>query len=160
MLGQQQVNAESCCKIGFVDTDYIIKHWDAVRELDNNLTQKKDGYERKIFALYNRRNQLLQELESDALDATTRSEKEQQLDNLDREIDKNEKQAEAELSEENEKNFKPLLAKLQKTIQQVAEREGYSYILSRKAGNEIMVLYMKDKADSLTLKILEELEKS
>lgn len=123
-------------KIGYTNVDYVISQMPESKQIESQLkdysTQLKNQLDAKV-ADYRKKVDAYQ-----ALPATTpdpvRADKEKELQTLQSSIQEFQQSAEQSVQQRQQTLLKPVYDKLQKTIDVVSEKNGYTYVFNSDAG--------------------------
>ncbi len=143
-------------KLGYTNADYILSLMPEAKQiqaeldsyekqLDNQLQAKIKGYQTK--------GQEYQNLQPDT-NELIRKDMETEIVNLQNSIQSFQQQAQQSIVQKRAELLQPAYDKIQKTISEVAEENGYSYIFSTDTGNGFILLYAveEDNISNLILK--------
>ena len=157
VLGTMGLKAQGV-KIGYTNTQYILTLMPEAKQIQSELT----AYETQL------RNQIqakIQDFQAKAEDyqrnvstmtEILRADKERELQALQTQIEQFQRDAEQSLQDKQIELFKPALEKIQTTINQVAEENGYTHIFSSDVGVSPVLLYVKEE-DAFTPLVLAKL---
>jgi outer membrane protein len=160
-LAQAPVATASPIKIGYTNLDYILGLLPKTKEIEaqlkayetqlqNNLQGKVDEYKSKRAAY---------EKGASMFTDVVKQDKEKELIALENSIREFEENAQTSLQQRQVKLLEPVLDSIQKAIERVAERNGYTYIFSTHAdfGGSAIILYARIKEDDISNLVLKEL---
>ena len=148
-------------KIGYIDSNEIMTSFEEVRQVQVDLEKEQRRLENDMNSLMARLDSLNQGYERQRLlmSETRRQEKENELRNLEKNIQKFQMEKfgpEGEIYRKQNILLKPVLAKIDGAIQKVGSEQSYDFILDAMSG---ALLYALD-SHNLTEDVLEELSKS
>ncbi|MCU0429783.1 MAG: OmpH family outer membrane protein [Cytophagaceae bacterium] len=160
-FSQAPVAAASALKIGYTNLDYILGQLPKTKEIEtqlkayetqlqNNLQGKVDEYKTKRAAY---------EKGASMFTDVVKQDKEKELIALESSIREFEEEAQTSLQQKQVKLLEPVLDSIQKAIERVADRNGYTYIFSTHAdfGGSAIILYARIKEDDISNLVLKEL---
>ncbi len=147
-------------KVRYVNSQRILAEYPEAQEVQRKLDELRAQYEKEYNQMLQQYEQLAKELQSQSLllSPEKKAEKEKQLQELGMKIEQYRIQKlgpEGEYFQQNQKLTQPLFDKINRVIQQIAQDEGYDFVLDVVQG---VVLYAKPEYD-ITDRILEELKK-
>lgn len=123
-------------KIGYTNVDYVISQMPESKQIESQLkdysTQLKNQLDAKV-ADYRKKVDVYQGLPATTPDAI-RADKEKELQTMQQSIQEFQQNAEQSVQQRQQTLLKPVYDKLQKTIDAVAEKNGYSYVFNSDAG--------------------------
>ncbi|RTQ53535.1 OmpH family outer membrane protein [Hymenobacter gummosus] len=123
-------------KIGYTNVDYVISQMPESKQIESQLkdysTQLKNQLDAKI-ADYRKKGEVYQALPATTPDAI-RADKEKELQTLQNSIQEFQQSAEQSVQQRQQTLLKPVYDKLQKTIDAVSEKNGYTYVFNSDAG--------------------------
>lgn len=150
-------------KLGYTNLDYILGQLPEAKQVESEL---KD-YEKKLqeqlqnkYADYEKKLQDYQKASSSGLMTDViKEDKEKEILSLQNSIKEFEQNAQTSLQKKQVSLLEPVLAKVQKAIDQVGEENGYTYIFSTHAdyGGSAIILYAKNKEDNVSDIVLKKL---
>ncbi|MBO8130347.1 MAG: OmpH family outer membrane protein [Candidatus Marinimicrobia bacterium] len=153
-------NLNAQLKIGYVNSEVILKEYDEAREaqakLDMEAKKIQDEYQRMLAKL----DSLQREYERQRLimSEARRTEKENEIASLQREIQEYQIKKlgpDGEIYKKQAEYVGPVLEKIRKVIQKIGEEGKYDYIFDSVAGN----ILFADPAHDLTDQVLYELKR-
>ena len=148
------VNAQtSQLKIGYTNTEYILSLLPEAKQIEseykayetqlsNQLQAKIDEFQRKAAELQQNGPTMTEVLLAD---------KRRELQAMQTSIQEFQKDAEASLQNKQIQLFRPALEKIQNTINEVADENGYTHIFSSDVGVSPVLLYVRDEDEFTNL---------
>ena len=148
-------------KIGYVDSNEIMSNFEEVRQVQVDLEKEQRRLEGDFNNLVNRLDSLKQDYDRQRLlmSETRRSEKENEINNMEKSVQKFQLDKfgpEGEIYKKQNQLLKPVLAKIDAAIQKVGSERGYDFILDAMSG---ALLYALD-SHNLTEDVMNELGKT
>ena len=148
-------------KIGYIDSNEIMSSFEEVRQVQVDLEKEQRRLENEMNDLMTRLDSLIQDYERQRLlmSETRRQEKENELRNLEKNIQKFQMEKfgpEGEIYRKQNTLLKPVLATIDAAIKKVGSEQSYDFILDAMAGGLLYAL----ESHNLTEDVLEELTKS
>jgi outer membrane protein len=123
-------------KIGYTNVDYVISQMPESKQIESQLkdysTQLKNQLDAKV-ADYRKKLEDYQQNGAKMADPI-RADREKELGNLQNSIQEFQQNAEQSVQQRQQNLLKPVYDKLQKTIDAVAEKNGYTYVFNSDAG--------------------------
>ncbi|RAK64118.1 OmpH family outer membrane protein [Hymenobacter edaphi] len=123
-------------KIGYTNVDYVISQMPESKQIESQLkdysTQLKNQLDAKV-ADYRKKVDAYQALPQTTPDAI-RADKEKELQTMQQSIQEFQQSAEQSVQQRQQTLLKPVYDKLQKTIDVVSEKNGYTYVFNSDAG--------------------------
>ena len=132
-------------KIGYTNTQYILTLMPEAKQIQSELTAYETQLRNQIQAKIQDFQTKAEAYQRDAATMTEilRADKERELQALQQQIEQFQQDAEQSLQQKQIELFKPALEKIQTTINQVAEENGYTHIFSSDVGVSPVLLYVK-----------------
>ena len=148
-------------KIGYVDSNEIMNHFDEVRQVQADLEKEQRRLESEFNELVFGLDSLKQDYDRQRLlmSDTRRNEKENEIANKEKSVQKFQLDKfgpEGEIYRIQNELLKPVLAKIDAAIQKVGSERGYDFILDAMSG---ALLYALD-SHNLTEDVMDELAKT
>ena len=148
-------------KIGYVDSNEIMNHFDEVRQVQADLEKEQRRLESEFNELVYSLDSLKQDFDRQRLlmSDTRRNEKENEILNKEKSVQKFQLDKfgpEGEIYKTQNQLLKPVLAKIDVAIQKVGSERGYDFILDAMSG---ALLYALD-SHNLTEDVMDELAKA
>ncbi|OON70616.1 OmpH family outer membrane protein [Hymenobacter sp. CRA2] len=123
-------------KIGYTNVDYVITQMPESKQIESQLkdysTQLKNQLDAKV-ANYRKMGEDYSK-NAQGWSEVIRADKEKELTNLQQSIQEFQQNAEQSVQQRQQTLLKPVYDKLQKTIDAVAEKNGYTYVFNSDAG--------------------------
>lgn len=145
-------------KIGYTNADMILASLPEAKQIETDLTAYRTQIQKQMESKvqeFEQKRKIYQETAGDLIESV-RKDKEQELMSLQQNIQKFERDAQADLQKKNAELLSPVYQKIQVAINDVAKAEGYSHVFSSDAGGMPILLYADEQYD-LTKKIVEKL---
>ena len=157
VLGALGLNAQGV-KIGYTNTQYILTLMPEAKQIQQELTTYETQLRNQIQAKVTDFQSKVQAYQTQAGTMTEilRADKERELQALQQQIEQFQADAEQSLQQKQIELFKPALEKIQNTINEVAEENGYTHIFSSDVGVSPVLLYVKEE-DQFTPLVLAKL---
>jgi len=157
VLGAMGLKAQGI-KIGYTNTQYILTLMPEAKQIQSELTAYETQLRNQIQAKYQDFQTKAEAYQRGAATMTEilRADKERELQALQSQIEQFQQDAEQSLQQKQIELFKPALEKIQTTINDVAQENGYTHIFSSDVGVSPVLLYVKDE-DEFTPLVLAKL---
>ena len=157
VLGTMGLKAQGV-KIGYTNTQYILTLMPEAKQIQSELTAYETQLRNQIQAKIQTFQEKAEAYQRDLPTMTEilRADKERELQALQTQIEQFQRDAEQSLQDKQIELFKPALEKIQNTINQVAEENGYTHIFSSDVGVSPVLLYVKEE-DEFTPLVLAKL---
>ena len=133
-------------KLGYTNADYILSLMPEAKQIQAEL----DSYEKQLdnqlqakIKEYQTKGQEYQNLPQSTSEVI-RKDKENEIVNLQQSIQNFQQQAQQSIIQKRAELLQPAYDKIQKTISEVAEENGYDYIFSTDTGGGFILLYAKE----------------
>ncbi|MBC6991397.1 MULTISPECIES: OmpH family outer membrane protein [Hymenobacter] len=140
------VQAQAPLKIGYTSVEYILSQMPESKQIESQLkdysTQLRTQLDTKATE-YRTKGEAYQKGASTMTDVV-RADKEKELQNLQNSIQEFQQNAETSLQQKQQTLLKPALDKLQKTIDDVATENGYTYVLNSDGASPVLLHGPKD----------------
>ncbi|WP_054414153.1 OmpH family outer membrane protein [Hymenobacter sp. DG25A] len=123
-------------KIGYTNVDYVLSKMPESKQVESQLKDYSTQLENQLKAKYTEfqtKGEAYQKGASTMTDVV-RADKEKELQNLQQSIQEFQRNADASIQQKQQTLLKPVLDKLQKTIDLVADENGYAYVFNSDAG--------------------------
>lgn len=135
-------------KIGFVEPQIILERMPEVRavqqRIQNFVGRKQEELSQKEANLQRQLREYQQR--AGVMSETARAAEEERLGNLDLELRQAQQQAQMEIEQRRVELLSPILEQIQTSINTVAQREGFDYILNRRTSTgDMIVLYVSER---------------
>lgn len=148
-------------KIGYTNIELILNYMPEMRSVDQGLQtfQKKLAEKLKVKEDYaTQKLQEYQELaQANRLSPADKETREKELMKLDQELQKEAGEAEFDLMAKRQELMGPVLEKLQKAIDDVAEGEGYTVILNQTTSAGVSTILYGPEEDDVTERVMTKL---
>lgn len=158
-LGAGSAMAQSP-KIGYANPEYILSQLPQLKQLEAQLRELEGQLQKELEAKYQEYEQKLDTYRRGqaTMPDMIKQEKEKELRNLQTDIAEFEEKAQQEMQKRHSELLKPLMDTVQVAIKQVAEKNGYTYVLStHDFGGSSIILYSKNESDNISDLVLKEL---
>lgn len=133
-------------KIGYTSVEYVLSQMPESKQIESQLkdysTQLKNQLDTK-YADFQTKGEAFQKGAATMSDPV-RADKQKELQNLQQSIQEFQQNAEASLQQKQQALLKPALDKLQKTIDAVADENGYTYVLNSDGASPVLLHGPKD----------------
>lgn len=133
-------------KIGYTSVEYVLSQMPESKQIESQLkdysTQLKNQLDTKATE-FRTKGEAYQKGAATMTDVV-RADKEKELQNLQQSIQEFQQNAELSLQQKQQTLLKPALDKLQKTIDQVATENGYTYVLNSDGASPVLLHGPKD----------------
>lgn len=143
--------AQAQNKIGYIDLEALIYQMPDMQHVRQQLkafTQTKQQAGQKLLEAYQTKQQKYSE-EAPTQTQNINKQRGEELQALQQKIQLEARKAEQEVQQKQAELMNPLLNKVQKAIDSVANKAGYDIVLKSEA-----VIYFKDQADNLAPKVM------
>lgn len=148
-------------KIGYTNLDYIMNQMPEMKQIESQLKEFEKQLQSQLQSKYTEYEQKLDAYKRGqaTMADIVKQDKEQELMNLQNNIREFEEKAQTEMQKKQMSLLQPVLEKIQKSIDKVAEAHGYSYIFSTHSeyGSTAIILYAKSKEDNISDLVLKDL---
>ncbi len=157
------VFAQAPTKIGYTNLEYILSLLPDAKRIESELQtyekQLKSQMDSKIAEFEKKYQDYEKGKTSGLMSDVVRADKEKELTNLQNSIKEFEETAQESLQKKQVALLEPVLEKIQKSIEKVADANGYTYILSTHAdyGGSAIILYAKNKEEDISNLVLKDL---
>lgn len=146
-------------KIGYVNVEYILSVWPAVKALESELATYEEQLSKDIqvkqqelqakFDEYQRTKEILTEPKRQALEV--------EIQSLQSQIQLYQKNAQIELLKKQQEKLTPLYDTVSAKITEVAKEQNYTHVFNSTISGNSILLYAKDETNNITIAILEKL---
>jgi len=156
-------SAQSNLKLGYTNLDYILGLLPEAKKIESELKDYEKQLQAQLQSKYSEYEKKLQDyqkgVQANLFTDLIKEDKEKELMNMQNSIKQFEENAQASLQKKQVSLLEPVLEKIQKAIDQVAEENNYSYIFSTHAdyGGSAIILYAKSKDDNISDLVLKKL---
>lgn len=148
-------------KIGYTNLEYILAQLPEAKQIESQLKEFEKQLQNQLQSKYTEYEQKLDAYRKGAATMAdiVKQDKEQELMALQNNIREFEEKAQGEMQNKQVALLEPILNKIQKAIDKVAEENGYTYILSTHTdmGASAIILYAKNKEDNISDLVLKAL---
>lgn len=160
LLGANAARAQSL-KIGYTNIELIVGLMPEAKQMQGALAT----HERKLMEQINIKKQYFESLVSEFREKKERGEikldeeqkKIEEIQRLESEIQKFVEESERSFNKKKEEMLEPILEKLQKVIDEVANENGLTYVFNSGISGSSIIL-KGPKSDNITLKVLDKLK--
>ncbi|TYZ12465.1 OmpH family outer membrane protein [Hymenobacter lutimineralis] len=123
-------------KIGYTNVDYVLSQMPESKQIESQLKDYSTQLENQLKAKYQEYQTKGEAYQKGAatMAEPVRADKEKELQSLQQSIQEFQRNAEASVQQKQQALLKPVLDKLQKNIDAVADENGYAYVLNSDAG--------------------------
>ena len=157
---------ESQVKIGYTNAEFILSNMPEAKAMQRELTRFEKELAMKLGLKQKRYQQLLMEIgqvkenlrSGVEVDMEDIKRKESEMNALSNEIKTMAEESEQQLLLKEQELAQPIIAKLQKAIDEVAASNGYTYILNQTTSAGVSTLLYGPESDDVTELIAEKLE--
>ncbi len=155
LLGVTDTFAQSNLKIGYTNPDYILSLLPEAKQIEADLTayskQLESQLQSKMEEFQTKLGDYQQKMSSGQMIPEVARDKEAELNALRESIEKFQRDADASLQKKQVQLLQPAYDKIQKAINEVAEANGYTHVLSSDAGAFAILLYASDDSNITNL---------
>ncbi|UYZ61842.1 OmpH family outer membrane protein [Hymenobacter weizhouensis] len=133
-------------KIGYTSVEYVLSQMPESKQIESQLKDYSTQLKNQLDAKANEFRTKGEAYQKGAATMTdvVRADKEKELQNLQQSIQEFQQNAELSLQQKQQTLLKPALDKLQKTIDQVANENGYTYVLNSDGASPVLLHGPKD----------------
>ncbi|GAL87598.1 ompH family outer membrane protein [Sporocytophaga myxococcoides] len=149
--------------MGYTNLDYILGLLPEAKKIESELKDYEKQLQAQLQSKYTEYEKKLQDyqkgVQANLFTDLIKEDKEKELMNMQNSIKQFEENAQNSLQKKQVSLLEPVLEKIQKAIDQVAEENNYSYIFSTHAdyGGSAIILYAKSKEDNISDLVLKKL---
>lgn len=145
-LAAPSAQAQAPLKIGYTSVAYVLSQMPESKQIESELKTYNTQLEAQLKSKYEEYQNKAETYQKGAATMTdvVRKDKEKELQNLQQSIQEFQRNAEQSLQQKQQTLLKPALDKLQKNIDDVAEENGYTYILNSDGDNPVLLHGPKD----------------
>ena len=150
-------------KIGYTNLDYILGLLPDAKKVESELKTYEEQLQKQLQTKYGEYEKKLKEYQDGVskgvMTDLIKEDKEKELMSMQNSIKEFEESAKAAMQKKQVALLEPVLAKVQKAIDEVGKENDYSYILSTHAdyGGSAIILYAKNKEDNISDLVLKKL---
>ncbi|WP_245318798.1 OmpH family outer membrane protein [Hymenobacter elongatus] len=133
--------AQAPLKIGYTSVEYVLSQMPESKQIESDLKAYSTQLEAQLkskYADYQTKAEAYQKSAS-TMQEVVRADKEKELTGLQSSIQEFQRSADQSLQQKQQTLLKPALDKLQKTIDQVAEENGYTYVLNSDGASPVLL---------------------
>lgn len=145
-------------KIGYTNLEYILAQLPEAKQIESQLKEFEKQLQSQLQSKYTEYEQKLDTYRKGqaTMAEIVKQDKEQELISLQNNIREFEEKAQGEMQNKQVALLEPVLNKIQKAIDKVAEENSYTYILSThtEMGTSAIILYAKNLEDNISDKVL------
>ncbi|GGF16191.1 OmpH family outer membrane protein [Hymenobacter cavernae] len=138
--------AQAPLKIGYTSVEYVLSQMPESKQIESQLKTYSTQLENQLkskYSDYQTKAEAYQKGAS-AMTEVVRADKEKELTGLQTSIQEFQRSADQSLQQKQQSLLKPALDKLQKTIDQVADENGYTYVLNSDGASPVLLHGPKD----------------
>ncbi len=137
----------SSMKIGYVDLDYVFSFLPEIKKVESECASFEKQLQNQLEAKIREFQQKLQDLQQgyETMDEPVRNQKQQELQELEKNLKRLQLESQEKLMSNRNSLLSPIDAKIRSTIKQIAEDNGYIYILNASLGGMPVILYVVEE---------------
>ncbi|WP_242509952.1 OmpH family outer membrane protein [Hymenobacter persicinus] len=138
--------AQAPLKIGYTSVEYVLSQMPESKQIESDLKAYSSQLEAQLkskYADYQAKAEAYTKAQS-TMTEVVRADKEKELTGLQNSIQEFQRSADQSLQQKQQTLLKPALDKLQKTIDAVAEENGYTYVLNSDGASPVLLHGPKD----------------
>jgi outer membrane protein len=153
------LKAQNHVKIGYTDPNYIMELMPETKQIQAELAAYEKQLQGQLQSKYAEYQTKLDAYQTGAgtMSPLVKQDKEKELMGLQASIKEFEEKAQEDLQRKQLSLVDPVLTKIQKAIDAVAEEHGYTYIFSSSGGSQGIILYSKNKNENISDLVLKKL---
>ncbi|OUJ73702.1 OmpH family outer membrane protein [Hymenobacter crusticola] len=138
--------AQAPLKIGYTSVEYVLSQMPESKQIESQLKTYSGQLENQLKSKYSDYQAKAEAYQKGAAAMTevVRADKEKELTGLQTSIQEFQRSADQSLQQKQQALLKPALDKLQKTIDQVADENGYTYVLNSDGASPVLLHGPKD----------------
>jgi outer membrane protein len=138
--------AQAPLKIGYTSVEYVLSQMPESKQIESQLKTYSGQLENQLKSKYSDYQTKAEAYQKGAAAMTevVRADKEKELTGLQTSIQEFQRSADQSLQQKQQALLKPALDKLQKTIDQVADENGYTYVLNSDGASPVLLHGPKD----------------
>jgi len=149
-------------KIGYTNIEYIVASLPEAKQAEVDLEEYQKIVTKELQTKETEYQQKVEEFQkgADAMIPLVKKQKAEELQQLGQSIQKFQQQAMVDFEKKKQTLLAPIYEKAQKGINEVAEAEGYTYIISANAGTAPILIYANEEAQKnhdITKKVVKKL---
>jgi len=158
-LPAQESVAGEPLKIGYVNVEYVLSVWPAVKAVQSELKTYEEQLAGKIQAKQQELQAKFEEYQKSAaaLSDAAKQAKEIELQSLQSQIQLYQKDAQIEFVKRQQEKLKPLFDQVSDKINEVAKEKNYSHVFNQTIEANSILLYAKNESDNLSVAVLKKL---
>jgi len=133
-------------KIGYTSVEYVLSQMPESKQIESDLKAFSTQLENQLKSKYQEYQTKAETYQkgSSTMTDVVRADKEKELTNMQQSIQEFQRSADQSLQQKQQTLLKPALDKLQKTIDQVANENGYTYVLNSDGASPVLLHGPKD----------------
>ena len=141
--------AQAPLKIGFTSVEYVLAQMPESKQIESDLKTYNSQLEAQLKSKYQDYQTKLDAYQKGASTMTPviKADKEKELTTLQQSIQEFQQSAQQGLQQKQQTLLKPVLDKIQKTIDAVADENGYTYVLNSDSGSNPILLHGPKEGD-------------
>jgi outer membrane protein len=163
VLIASSVFAQQTPKIGYTNLDYLLSLMPDVKQIESELQAYEKQLSGQLESKYQEYQKKMEEYQkgvsSGLMSELVKQDKEKELITLQTSIKEFEEKAQQDLQKKQVSLLEPVYDKIQKSIDKVAEANGYTYVLNTHAdmGGSAIILYARSKDEDISSLVLKDL---
>lgn len=163
VLMASSVFAQQAPKIGYTNLDYLLSLMPDVKQIESELKAYEKQLSGQLESKYQEYQKKMEEYQkgvsSGLMSELVKQDKEKELTTLQGSIKEFEEKAQQDLQKKQVSLLEPVYDKIQKSIDKVAEANGYTYVLNTHAdmGGSAIILYARSKDEDISSLVLKDL---
>jgi outer membrane protein len=153
------LQAQNHVKIGYTDPNYIMELMPETKQIQSELAAYEKQLQGQLQSKYTEYQTKLDAYQAGAgtMAPLVKQDKEKELMGMQQSIKEFEEKAQEDLQRKQMSLVDPVLTKIQKAIDAVADEHGYTYIFSSSGGSQGVILYSKNKNENISDLVLKKL---
>ena len=142
-LAAPKAQAQAPLKIGYTNVEYILSQMPESKQIESDLKAYNAQLESQLKTKYQEYQTKLGAYQNagTGMTAVVKADKEKELTTLQQGIQEFQQTAQQSVQQKQQTLLRPVLDKIQKNIDAVAEESGYTYVLSQDAGGSPVLLH-------------------
>ena len=146
-------------KIGYVNVEYVLSVWPAVKAVQSELKTYEEQLAKKIQEKQQELQQKYEEYQRSegALSEATKQAKQIELQSLQSQIQLYQKDAQIELVKKQQEKLTPLFDTVSEKIKEVSEEQNYTHVFNQTIDANSVLLYAKDETNNMSIDVLKKL---
>ncbi|MBX9696827.1 MAG: OmpH family outer membrane protein [Alphaproteobacteria bacterium] len=163
LLASASAFAQQAPKIGYTNLDYLLSLMPEVKQIESELQAYEKQLSTQLESKYQEYQKKMEEYQkgvsSGLMSDLVKQDKEKELVGLQTSIKEFEEKAQQDLQKKQVSLLEPVYDKIQKSIDKVAEANGYTYVLNTHAdmGGSAIILYARHKDEDISSLVLKDL---